>query len=88
MILVEQDKGVFEHMKKPRRQGRTTATDDILTAGQSGRSSKPMSFPSVPFARRIQSSTTQNRRTRACLRPRSCHVRLFFLQRDRDGDGR
>jgi len=86
---VEQDKRVFEHMKKAEAAGRTTATDDILTCRAIWEIIKAdVLSVRVPFARRIQSSTTQNRRNPGMLFDLiKCHARLFFLQRDRDGDG-
>ena len=86
---VEQDRRVFEHMKQIEAAGRNTAKDDILTCRAIWEAVKeePLTVR-VPFARRIQSSTTQNRRNPGMLFDLiKCRARLFYLQRDRDGDG-
>jgi hypothetical protein len=86
---VEQDKRVFEHMKETEAAGRDTATDDTLTCRAIWEAVKEETLTvRIPFARRIQSSTTQNRRNPGMLFDLiKCRARLFFLQRDRDGDG-
>ena len=86
---VEQDKRVFEHMKQIEAAGRNTAKDDILTCRAIWEAVKEETLTvRVPFARRIQSSTTQNRRNPGMLFDLiKCRARLFYLQRDRDDDG-
>lgn len=86
---VEQDKRVFEHMKEAEAAGRGPAKDDILTCRAIWEAVKAdVLTVRIPFARRIQSSTTQNRRNPGMLFDLiKCRARLFYLQRDRDGDG-
>ena len=86
---VEQDKRVFEYMKEAEAAGRNTAKDDILTCRAIWEAVKAEVLSvRIPFARRIQSSTTQNRRNPGMLFDLiKCRARLFSLQRDRDDDG-
>jgi len=86
---VDQDKRVFEYMKEAEAAGRNTAKDDILTCRAIWEAVKAEVLPvRIPFARRIQSSTTQNRRNPGMLFDLiKCRARLFSLQRDRGGDG-
>ena len=86
---VEQDKKVFEHMKQIEATGRNTAKDDVLTCRAIWEGVKAEVLPvRIPFARRIQSSTTRNRRNPGMLFDLiKCRARLFALQRDRDDDG-
>ncbi len=86
---VEQDKRVFEHMKEAEAAGRNTAKDDIFTCRAIWEAVKAEVLPvRIPFARRIQSSTTQNRRNPGMLFDLiKCRARLFSLQRDRGEDG-
>ena len=86
---VEQDKRVFEHMKDAEAAGRGPAKDDVLTCRAIWDVVKEETLTvRIPFARRIQSSTTQNRRNPGMLFDLiKCRARLFYLQRDRDGDG-
>jgi len=86
---VEQDRRVFEHMKQIEAAGRNTATDDILTCRAIWEVIKEEILTvRIPFARRIQSSTTQNRRNPGMLFDLiKCRARLFSFQRDRDEDG-
>ena len=86
---VEQDKRVFDHMKEVEAVGRPSAEDDVLTCRAIWETVKTEVLPvRIPFARRIQSSTTQNRRNPGMLFDLiKCRARLFYLQRDRDDDG-
>nr|WP_303714758.1 hypothetical protein [Methanoculleus marisnigri] len=86
---VDQDKRVFEYMKEAEAAGRNTAKDDILICRAIWEAVKAEVLPvRIPFARRIQSSTTQNRRNPGMLFDLiKCRARLFSLQRDRDDDG-
>jgi len=86
---VEQDKRVFDHMKEVEAVGRPSAEDDVLTCRAIWETVKTEVLPvRIPFARRIQFSTTQNRRNPGMLFDLiKCRARLFYLQRDRDDDG-
>lgn len=86
---VEQDKRVFEHMKEVEAACHDPENDDILTARAIREVVKAEVFPvRIHFARRIGSSTTQNRRNPGTLFDLiKCHARLFYLQRDRGEDG-
>ncbi len=86
---VEQDKRVLAHMKEREAAGRDPADDDILVARAIWEAVKEETLPVwIPFARRIEFSTTQNRRNPGMLFDLiKCHARLFYLQRDRDEDG-
>ncbi len=86
---VEQDERVFEHMKEAEAAGQSRREDDILTCRAIWEAVKVEVLPvQIPFARRIQSSTTQNRRNPGMLFDLiKCRARLFYLQRDRDDDG-
>ncbi|MDV2482452.1 hypothetical protein F8E02_10660 [Methanoculleus sp. Wushi-C6] len=86
---VEQDKRVFEHMKEVEAAGRGPAKDDVLTCRAIWEIVKEdILSVRIPFARRIQFSTMQNRRNPGMLFDLiKCRARLFFLQRDRDDDG-
>ncbi|NLB01111.1 MAG: hypothetical protein GX837_09175, partial [Methanomicrobiales archaeon] len=60
---VDQDRRVFEYMKEAEAAGRGPAHDDILTCRAIWEVIKTEILTvRIPFARRIQSSTTQNRR--------------------------
>ena len=86
---IDQDDRVFTHMKAAEAACRYPENDDILTCRAIWEVIKAEILPVwIPFARRIQSSATQNRRNPAMLFDLiKCHARLFSLQRDRDADG-
>ncbi|MEN6512424.1 hypothetical protein [Methanoculleus sp.] len=86
---VEQDKRVLDHMKEAEAVGKSPAEDDILTCRAIWDVVKSEVLPvRIPFARRIQFSTTQNRRNPGMLFDLiKCRSRLFSRQRDRDDDG-
>ena len=85
----EQDKRVLAHMKEVEATGRDQSEDDILTARAIWEAvGEEILTVRIPFARRIEFSTTQNRRNPGMLFDLiKCHARLFYLQRDRDEDG-
>ncbi|MCK8517391.1 hypothetical protein [Methanoculleus sp. 7T] len=85
----EQDARVLDHMKEAEAAGRGPAKGDILTCRAIWEAVKGEVLPvRIPFARRIQFSATRNRRNPGMLFDLiKCRARLFFLQRDRDGDG-
>jgi hypothetical protein len=86
---VDQDKRVLDHMKEAEAAGRGPEQDDVLTCRAIWEVIKEgVLSVRIPFARRIGFSTTQNRRNPGMLFDLiKCRARLFFLQRDRDGDG-
>ncbi|HNQ32652.1 MAG TPA: hypothetical protein PKJ93_02630, partial [Methanoculleus sp.] len=86
---IEQDRKVFTHMKAAEAACRDPENDDILTCRAIWEAIKTDVLPvRIPFARRIESSMTQNRRNPAMLFDLiKCHARLFYLQRDRGDDG-
>jgi hypothetical protein len=86
---VEQDKRVLDHMKEAEAAGRGPEQDDVLTCRAIWEVIKEEVLSvRIPFARRIGFSTAQNRRNPGMLFDLiKCRARLFFLQRDRDGDG-
>jgi hypothetical protein len=86
---VDQDKRVLDHMKEAEAVGKSPAEDDVLTCRAIWEVIKAEVLSvRIPFARRIGFSTTQNRRNPGMLFDLiKCRARLFFLQRDRDGDG-
>lgn len=74
---VEQDKKVFEHMKEAEATGRGPEKDDVLTCRAIWEAVKAdVLSVRILSARRIQSSTTQNRRNPGML---------FDLDRRRPG---
>ena len=85
----EQDRRVLAHMKEVEATGRDQSEDDILTARAIWEAvGEEILTVRIPFARRIEFSTTQNRRNPGMLFDLiKCHARLFYLQRDRDDDG-
>ncbi|MDD3933943.1 MAG: hypothetical protein PHP55_08785, partial [Methanoculleus sp.] len=86
---VDQDRRVLDHMKEAEAAGQSHREDDVLTCRAIWEVIKAEALPvRIPFARRIQFSTTQNRRNPGMLFDLiKCRARLFSLQRDRDGDG-
>ncbi|MCT8338227.1 hypothetical protein FKB36_12200 [Methanoculleus sp. Afa-1] len=87
---VDQDKRVLEHMKEVEATGSLpTEEDDVLVCRAIWEAVKAEILPvRIPFARRVQFSTTQNRRNPGMLFDLiKCHARLFYLQRDRGADG-
>ncbi|MCK8519070.1 hypothetical protein [Methanoculleus sp. 7T] len=87
---VEQDRRVLGHMKEIEAAGQDPAAeDDVFVCRVIWEAVKEEILPvRIPFARRIGFSTTQNRRNPGMLFDLiKCHARLFYLQRDRDGDG-
>jgi len=86
---IDQDRRVLEHMKEAEAAGQSHREDDVLTCRAIWEVVKEEVLPvRIPFARRIQFSTTQNRRNPGMLFDLiKCRARLFSLQRDRDGDG-
>jgi hypothetical protein len=86
---VDQDKRVLDHMKEAEAAGKSPAEDDVLTCRAIWEVIKAEVLSvRIPFARRIGFSTAQNRRNPGMLFDLiKCRARLFFLQRDRDGDG-
>jgi len=84
-----QDRRVLDHMKEAEAAGQSHREDDVLTCRAIWEVVKEEVLPvRIPFARRIQFSTTQNRRNPGMLFDLiKCRARLFFLQRDRDGGG-
>jgi hypothetical protein len=86
---VDQDRRVLEHMKETEAAGRGPEQDDVLTCRAIWEVIKAEVLSvRIPFARRIGFSTAQNRRNPGMLFDLiKCRARLFFLQRDRDGDG-
>jgi hypothetical protein len=86
---VDQDRRVLDHMKEAEAAGQSHREDDVLTCRAIWEAVKAEALPvRIPFARRIQFSTTQNRRNPGMLFDLiKCRARLFSLQRDRDGGG-
>lgn len=86
---VEQDKRVLEHMKEVEATGPLSTEEDVLVCRAIWEAIKEEVLPvRIPFARRIQFSTTQNRRNPGMLFDLiKCRARLFYLQRDRGEDG-
>ncbi|KAF5049863.1 hypothetical protein DSECCO2_435360 [anaerobic digester metagenome] len=86
---VEQDKRVLEHMKEVEATGPLPTEEDVLVCRAIWETVKEEVLPvRIPFARRIQFSTTQNRRNPGMLFDLiKCRARLFYLQRDRGADG-
>jgi hypothetical protein len=86
---IEQDRRVFLHMKEIEAVGSLSMDEDILVCRAIWETIKEEVLPvRIPFARRIQSSTTQNRRNPGMLFDLiKCHTRLFAHQRDRDDEG-
>ena len=87
---IEQDRRVFEHIRNhesKREQGPTP--DDIQVCRAIWEVvGEEVCAVTIPFARQIGSSTTQNRRNPGMLFDLiKCHARLFSFQRDRDEDG-
>jgi hypothetical protein len=87
----EQDERVLAHMKEAEAVGPSMGEDeDVLTARALWEAVREEVLPvRIPFARAIHFSAAQNRRNPGMLFDliKAC-ARLFFLQRERDGEGR
>ncbi|EJG06141.1 hypothetical protein Metli_0163 [Methanofollis liminatans DSM 4140] len=87
----EQDERVLAHMKEAEAVGPSLGEDeDVLTARALWEAVREEVLPvRIPFARAIHFSAAQNRRNPGMLFDLiKCRARLFFLQRERDGEGR
>ncbi len=87
----EQDERVLQHMKEVEAFGPSAGEDeDVLVARSVWEVVKDAVLPvRIPFARHVHFSASQNRRNPGMLFDlvKAC-ARLFFLQRERDGEGR
>nr|WP_218133266.1 hypothetical protein [Methanofollis tationis] len=87
----EQDERVLQHMKEAEAVGPSMGEDeDVLTARALWEAVREEVLPvRIPFARAIHFSAAQNRRNPGMLFDLiKARARLFFLQRERDGEGR